>query len=265
MMLRVALVCAATMSCLAPTVMTSENQRSTEAWAKVIEAKGGVERLHKITVLAWSADYPSRSSQGPGEHMEFVEAFPDRYWAWEDYRPGPGSFATQVWNAQKQLWWDSRQGGRAKQIPWTQRAARAGLQDAHGRIFLFLLESKDVRPTIVRTVEGNDTVDLFATAPGFVEIRYTIDKSTFLPRAVTLVPEFFRAGESSPRAGAATQYFLKDYRLVDGIQMPGLIEGMGQMRFIINPAVDPRLFETPPDGVNSRDEWRKFLRASTGS
>ena len=32
------------------------------------------------------------------------------------------------------------------------------------------------------------------------------------------------------------------------------------IQFLINPDVDPKLFETPPSGVTQADAWKKFLR-----
>ena len=231
-------------------------------WERVIRAKGGREKLHAVSTLAWSIDGPKLNSAPDvigAERLEFVEAYPDRYWLWMDYRPGSMGFHAEVWNAQKRFWFQSNRGGKAHSIPWSSAAEWARRRDRTKHGLVFLLETSFVAPTLTKARTEGDSIYLEGTAPQFISVTYTIDTATYLPRRIAVTPE--AAPEWGPLPPAlTTEYVIRRYSAIDGIQMPTVIDGYGEVRFTINPAVDQKLFETPPDGVTSRDEWKKYLR-----
>jgi CubicO group peptidase (beta-lactamase class C family) len=54
-------------------------------------------------------------------------------------------------------------------------------------------------------------------------------------------------------------YSFDGWSTVGGIQMLPR-DGTTTLHFLINPDVDPKLFETAPDNVTREDAWKKFLR-----
>ena len=126
---------------------------------------------------------------------------------------------------------------------------------------MYLLESALIRPELMRASSGKGGIVLEGSAEGFASLMYVIDPKTYLPTSVTVVPPAVVVPEKpAPVPGAPVQYAIQSYAVVDGIQMPRVIKGVGTLSFLINPELDPSLFETPPDGVTSRDAWRKYLR-----
>ncbi len=227
-------------------------------WDRIIAAKGGRERLRSVHTLAWSSDDPRWTSRAFGSvRYELVESYPDRCWAWEDYRPGSMGFAVEVWNAQKRLNWDSRNGGPAAVIPWRADAANFRLRRGREHQLLFLLESADLKPVPRQAISSSTGIVVDLEVPGFVSVTLTVDRATLLPKSLALVADL--GSTVPPPKGPDVEYTIEAYTDVDGLQMPTKIAGLGDLRFIINPAVDPQLFETPPSGTVQRDAWRQFL------
>ena len=95
-------------------------------------------------------------------------------------------------------------------------------------------------------------------ADGFALVSYVIDTQTSLPLQVTL-DALLSHPQLPPGRTYRSTYTLDGVVTVDGLRMPRRVDGE-DVRFTINPDIDPQLFETPPDGVTSRDAWKKFLR-----
>lgn len=222
-----------------------------EVWERVIAAKGGREKLRAIHTIAWSGDHPSTQLDRGSRHVEVVEAFPDRQWMWENLVGSVGIGVT-VWNLERRVRFDAWDGRRAR-MSWPENDL--GLTSVREHRLMFLLESRYVSPSPQRAIERGNAIHLTATA-GDLEAGYEIDRNTWLP-SVAIVRKrgggvvFVRPGQQ-----AQFRHELKEYRSIDGIQMPSHVSSYGQMKFEFNPNIDPALFETAPDGVTDRSSWR---------
>ena len=252
---------------LAPGSRSPEDAASF--WERMIAAKGGRERLQNVSSLVVNADGRQRRPVDPDRlrgqvHETMVYQFPDRYWNWEDTRPSrQDAFSATVFNAGTRQWWFSY-GGRAS-IPqrWAPGNVVRVLQTDQ---VWYLLETRFVRPKPVKlTVDEAKRVGLLsATLPGFAEISYSVDLATYLVKECRLSWETAAPG-NQPRPTEAEVMVFEKYDQVDGLMMPVLVRGeRSDLSYIVNPDIDPRLFETPPDGVNNRDAWKKYWRNKSG-
>ena len=239
--------------------VTPQQPRPTDpAWEKTLEAKGGRSRLY--TVQSFVVSEPFR-----GEDDETVVGLPDRVWLWEDGRPD-SVFWTRVWNRRAHFDALSR-GGAAADVPkvWNTGTEAQMTENIVRWQLVYFLETAYVEPTVVTTARTGDTIVVEALAPGF-RIRYRIDSANQMVKAVTLTPEIPNpsgVGHAVP-APFSYEYAFADWTTVDGIQMPRRVQLNGQwadVRFLVNPDLAPEIFETSPEGVRSKTDWRKWLRS----
>ena len=230
-----------------------------EFWESMLTAKGGRVRLQSVQALVFqsSTRYPawSRSDVVPGTQYEFVAQFPDRCWVWGDFRPGSMGFSIAAWELSSGTHWLARNGMPARRFAVTPDLARSLRRRLEELQVLYLLETKFLRPTIVSLVRHQDspTAVLTVQTPEYSKVEYTVEVATRLPLAVRLTPRL-PDGDGVPK-----HLFFEGDQDVSGVRMPRRVEGMGDVTFIVNPRIDPRLFTTAPDGVASRDAWRKWL------
>ena len=245
----------------------TEGDNVTLTWERVVAAKGGRSRLHAVHTLvirtndlAPGGDQRFRRAVGTVQY-EFVRAFPDRSWTWEDYRPGQMGFAAEVFNISRRLNWESRRGGKAVPLRWSDSSERALRSRLLEDQLIYLLETRFAKPTLRKTWRDGDTVMIEGEAPGLQRLIYVIDGRSMLPRSITLTPAPVALPDKPGLHPVPSESYEFDrYTSVDGIQMPSQVKGLGEVSFTVNPDIDPKLFETPPDGVTSRDEWRKYLK-----
>ncbi len=232
------------------------SMNAEDLWNRALAAKGGRERSRSIHTLAWSSDDSRKTSTAfGGEHFEFVEAYPDRVWLWEDYRPGTMGFGAQVWNGGKRLNWTSSNGGKAVAVPWNAEADSFISGRTRQHQLLFLLESSVFRPTLRSAVRTSAGPVLELDVPGFTSVKVMLDEKTSLPRSMVFVPDY---GPTGPPASERT-FTIDGYVDVDGIKMPARVRELGDLHFIINPKLSPTLFESAPHQVTQRDQWKAFL------
>lgn len=262
-----AMVSVVTVLMSASLVQGGNQQEHTEVWERVIAAKGGRERLQAVRTLVIRSHEPepggdSRYRRVVGTvQYEFVRAFPDRYWAWEDYRPGAMGFRTEVVSIPARFDWESRRGERATQIAWSARGQSHIADLLIREQLVYLLETSFTKPTIIGSSKQGGRIRLFAAVPGYQQVEYVVDPKTFLPAIVVLTWSSDTDRDKPPAVALPPlTYELADYVSVGGIQMPTTVKGLGRVEYIINPDIDPKLFVTPPDYVVDRNHWKKYLR-----
>jgi hypothetical protein len=237
-------------------------------WERMVEAKGGRARLHAVHALVVSTNDPlsgfTRRDVAGRLQYEIVASFPDQFWWWSDYRPGKMGFDIAVWNRVSKKAWEALNGRSAGPSGWG--PAREGDRRITLVQMAYLLETKYFQPTPVRieqrvTARGTRMV-LDATAPSMHLIRYVVDPASAMVEEIEATPLLRQLDGSGPETPASEpfyRYSFSGWSTVDGIQMPQL-DGKTKLRFLINPDIDPKLFDTPPDNVTRADAWKKFLR-----
>ena len=235
-------------------------------WDAVLTAKGGSARLKSVTILVTSS--VRRATRRPAGAFEdaivdTVLGLPDRFWMWEDYRPESIGFSVQVFNPHDRLYWIADNGGEPRSIDLTKAIERGRASLLEEKQLVYLLESTFVQPADLRLVDsGSDDAHLCIEARSrhFARIRYTIDRAASEVTTISLWPLVEMEGREPFEASSSVDYEFYGHQVVDGIQFPEGVRGLGDLTFVVNPKIDPQLFRTPPDNVTRRDEWRRWVR-----
>lgn len=236
-------------------VAVSDDETATQAralWETVLEAKGGRERLRKITNLYVAAE-------GRGYRQSTLNVFPDYRFDFS-YDSERENTAIEVSNARKGIVWWQLQGNEA-------RPRKYEAEDVYRNLlqqFIYLLVTSDVDPVPLRLRKewiGLKRVDVIeAEAQGW-RVDYYIDPKTHLPLRVVL-PNGLKAHE---RGDMNHIVALEDYAAVDGVMMPHRAthtyttnpqRWKDQLKFEINAAYDPQIFEQAPTSRTGGEAWR---------
>jgi hypothetical protein len=236
-------------------VAVSDDETATKArelWEKVLVAKGGRERLRKITNLYVAAD------QGQGYRQSTLNVFPDYRFDFS-YDPKRENTAIEVSNAKTGIvWWQV--SNEAKPRKYQEEDVYRNLSQQ----FIYLLVTSEVDPVplgLRKEWIGLKRVDVIEVEAKDWRVDYYIDPKTHLPLRVVL-PNGLRAHD---RGDMNHIIALDDYAAVDNVMMPHkathtfttnpekLVE---RLKFEINANYDPQVFEQAPTTRTSAEAWR---------
>jgi hypothetical protein len=226
--------------------------RARELWDKAVAAKGGRERLRKISSLYVASILP-----GPDRDYGFY-VFPDysfdySYWRYRE------STNIKVYNAKRAItWWLPRDSAiPRKSLP----------DDACSNIiaqFMYLMVTSWLDPNPLRTRKewvGLKRVDVVEVDASGWRVDYYLDPKTYLPFQV--VSPY---GEMSRAKGEMRQVVrLENYAEVEGVMMPRKLaysytsnpqKWTEHVSYEINPSYDPQFFEQPPTARTLPESWR---------
>ena len=258
--------------CLSPSqvnasagVAVSDDETATKArelWEKVLEAKGGRERLRKITNLYVVAD------QGQGYRQSTLNVFPDYRFDFA-YEPVEENTSIEVSNAKKGIVWWQIHGNAAKPRKYE---AEDVYRNLHAQV-IYLLVTSDIDPVPLRLRKewlGLKRVDVIEVEAQGWRVDYYIDPKTHLPLRVVL-PNGLKAHERGDMNHVIT---LDDYAAVDGVMMPHKATHTyttnpekleDRLKFEINAAYDPQVFEVAPTRRTNGESWRAKKVNANGS
>ena len=239
-----------------------------QVWEDMIAAKGGHARLRAVRsfVVAYRKSGSStRPDVAPTFGFQQIALLPYGFWVWADFRPGSFGVTSDVFNFESHRNW-YLWGGRdlvAQSTPsGMEYHFRGELETAE---LVYFLETSMMQPTVIGSEFHGRTATVDVQTELFASAKYTVDSKTHLPTAVTLIP-FLRGfdGTEPPRPApeVATTYKFDGVVTVDGIQLPKRVHlsGWGEPVYVVDPDLDPRMFEGPPQ-TTDQDEWRKWLRS----
>lgn len=245
----------------------SQRNVETEAqtiWEKVLDAKGGKERLHSVQSVLRSTRVPSRvRSRSFDRQIEELFVLPSQYWSWADERPtlyGINSFTLDFETRRRYFIWDTDSAPRISVADPKVEGWRFDLMQA-----VELLETRWMRLTPVRTwsEKAGKTTSLlvqckFQTPNGWATATFTLDSKTFLPVRATVTRPL------SLDALAKHEFEFLDYVDVIGIKMPTLIHYVDtalkydqKLRYQFNVDYNPVLFERGPRIEDGLEGWRR--------
>lgn len=227
--------------------------RARELWAKVLEAKGGRERLRQITNLYVAAE-------GQGYRQSTFNVFPDYRFDFS-YNSEREDTTIQVSNAKKGVvWWQVKAAE-------TSAPRKYQAEDVYRNLLqqvIYLLVTSDVDPVPLRLRKewiGLKRVDVIEVEAQGWRVDYYIDPKTHLPLRVVL-PNGVNAHERGDMNHIVT---LEDYAAVDGVMMPHKAthtyttnpqRWKDRLKFEINAAYDPQVFEEAPTPRTRAEAWR---------
>ena len=242
---------------------TREPDAVRQVWERMIEAKGGRDRLLEVDSLLMV--WPRR---GDPDRLWYHDlyVFPNRSWRWADHRPddvfglhldvwdGNGRWITDGWpsdNYRIRTVWTTPHGAEQHALIRAQT--------------VYLLESRWLRPELLGLETGRigfRRYDVITANVGGNRLQYYVDRETSLVRRVQ-VPE----GSESDifdifRDGAV--WDLEDYVSVDGIMMPSRVEwdqsgtkNTYHWEYSFNVDYDPEAFSRRPALEDGPEGWKR--------
>lgn len=235
-------------------VSAEETQaEARELWENAVAAKGGRERLSKISSLYLVAD------QGHGTRQSGLYVFP--YYTFDySYDPARERSDINVRNVRRGLTWWQLNGNPAKLI-------KPDDEDAYLIILpqiVYLIMTKELDPIPLRSRKawlGSKRVDVVEVDANGWRVDYYLNPKTHLPIKVVLPfgPRARTNGEMDQ------EILLEDYAEIDGVMMPrrasysyttSPLKRAERLTFEINPKYDPSIFEQPPTAQMGAEAWR---------
>lgn len=240
---------------------------AAKVWEQAIEAKGGRERLRAVRnlVITSSGSYKalrftihpnqkakSKTLKSSGLYREQLYVFPDKYWSWEDYRPAVFGLWIKMYDYTRHIKHVITEGEPdhpAEQIEQKELRERPLLFVE----LMYLLESKWLSPKPVGlTREG--VLDVVRVEVDGQWFDFAIDRKTKLVIKLTSYSEYKGKRYVHPVK-------LSDYRDVNGIMMPHLVEMEdGHKEYCdikINVEYDENIFARPPSINAGPHAWMK--------
>ena len=240
------------------TGQTTEPDALRQVWERMIDAKGGRDRLLEIDTLLMV-----QPRRGVPDRPWYVDlyAFPDQSWKWFDDRPELFGLILRVSDGNGK--WFARDGDSGDGISTTWEPPRE--TDQHDLIRIqgvYLLESRWIRPELLWLETGRIgfrrydviTADLVGD-----RVQYYVDRETSLVRRI------------QPHDDSANNVFIdgtvwefEDYIPVDGIMMPTRIEWDNsgtkltyRWEYSFNVDYDPEVFSRRPALEDGPDGWKR--------
>ncbi len=249
------------------TGQTREPDALRQVWERMIEAKGGRDRLLEVDslLMVWPRQYDQDQLW-----YNDLYVFPNRIWSWHDYRPDELGLFLLVSDGNGM--WSSSSGrpdyssGRPDyRIHTGWSSPRAA--DQHRLIraqSVYLLETRWLRPELLGLETGRigfRRYDVITANVGGNRLQYYVDRETSLVRRVQ-VPE----GSENDifdifRDGAV--WDLEDYVSVDGIMMPSRVEWEAAVKttyaweYSFNVDYDPEEFSRRPALEDGPEGWKR--------
>jgi hypothetical protein len=241
--------------------MTAPEMTAAQIVEKNVAARGGLEAWRKIETMAWAGHI--ESGNVPGAALPFVL---------EMKRPDKTRFEVHVQNQRSVRMYDGSHG-------WKLHPARDGQPDlqpytaeelkfAHdaegidGPLMDYQAKGVSVALEGVDKIGGNQAYRLSVKLPSGASHHVWIDAQSFLE-----VQSDREAHNAVGMSGTVTVHY-RDYRTIDGLQIPFMIESGGSAsqatdkmvidRIALNPPLEDWMFARPP-GVP-----RHMIRAGAG-
>ena len=215
---------------------------------KNVAARGGLEAWHKIETMVWIGHMETPGGQ--------VSQIP---FVLQQKRPNKTRFELNAMGQRSVRVFDGKRGWKVRPSqdgrPDVQPFTPQELQYAQGEMVidspLFNYESKRVAVDFdgVDRVDGRKAYRLIVRTPSGQRHNVWIDAQTFLD------VKYDRTSYDKAGAPARVDVYYRDYKAVDGLQIPGTIEtgvgsGKGTEKIVVekvslNPPLDDRLFGRP--------------------
>jgi len=247
---------ASALACLIPLAAAAGRPAPTSELtaAQIVEknaqARGGVQAWRKVETMLWAGHIETGNSAAP--IVPFI---------FELKRPNKTRF--EIRQEQQKLvrvfdgmaGWKERdpRGGAPSIKPYTPEEL-ASAREAHGIDGLLIdHEAKgiDIRLDGTEQIEGRKAYRLLATLPSGTKHHVWVDAATFLEL------KYDRESHTAEGRAAIVNVFLRNYRAVEGLQIPTTIEsgganGRGVEKMVIdnvtlNPSLSDARFDKPSD------------------
>jgi len=248
-----------------------ETKKARELWEKVIDAKGGREKLYAVKNLVVSVKTINKRPKKdfPGYHTESLFVLPDKWWFWADEPP----FGLGIWtyNFSSQVGWEVYEKFPLQTIKPSADVSSTSPTDVRFRFvnreflqkqIIYLMETKWLQPAIVsvRTEQLDfQKVDVIETSYGNQKFEFYIDQKTHLPNQVLIRTRFEKTGTSVDGREQIDSFILDDYVEVSGIKFPRVVRGSdenNETTYQVNVNYNNGIFEHPPTLDMGSKAWK---------
>ena len=232
-----------------------ESQRARDAkalWEQAIIAKGGRDQLYSVNSLVLSYRQTVRNFLGIAVHRGIVErlyVFPDKSWGWDDGLPPPFPLSIQSVDLEQNVRCHVYAGTTPMCRIATQTDPRSEDEGILQAQYVYLMETRWVRPIPLDVTKSESKFDLLHTRLGDKRIDYFLDRKTHLPVRVAV----FYGSSGKPTLTIE----LSEYRRVGAIQMPGK-QKRATISFQINPPYDESIFTRLPSNTAGPHAWQRL-------
>jgi hypothetical protein len=232
-------------------------------WEKVIAAKGGRERLQGVRnmVVSTCGRYSNGRFKTYPVYFEDLLVFPNKYWSWNDYRPGLFGLRVSMYNydtGMKYVITDVEPDYPMEHISDTERRQNYRKEDIKLAQLLYLLETEWFKPAIVNASTeraGRQRVDVIQTVVEGERWDFACDQKTHLPSKVT----HFYVEPVTGKSFVKVERF-SDYTEAGGIKVPQTITvGDGteyKATFQFNVEYREDIFNQPPPVEAGPEVWK---------
>jgi hypothetical protein len=215
---------------------------------KNIVARGGLESWRKIQTMVWIGHIERSAGSAPS--LQFIL---------EMKRPNKTHFVVKAPNQLSERMYDGAQGwkqhpaknGKPELLPYSDDElsyARDG-QGIDGTLIDYQAKGYVISMAGVDTVDGHEAYRLSVKLPSGVSHSVWIDAQTFLDI------KYDRESRSESGRSNTVSVFFRDYRKVDGLQIPYTIESSTSFgkavdkmiidKILLNPPLEDRMFAKP--------------------
>jgi hypothetical protein len=234
----------------------TEKREAERIWDQAIEAKGGRERLYAVrnVVISSKGIYRTSHNRGNTIRQEEFYVFPDKFWAWSDYRPDVFGLRVEMVN------WETK--AHYLVSPDAPRDEPRGMptggsdQIMEGRIY-YLLETKWLKPVVMKAIKGrveSRLVDIVRTKVYDQLTDFVFDRESHL---LVQVRTYHGPDTSKKPADVVT---FSDYTEANGLKVPRKVvfdDGMAyEVSFQFNVTYDPGVLLNPPTIEAGAEAWK---------
>lgn len=232
---------------------------AVRVWEQAIAAKGGRNRLHAIRnmVISSHGRYKAYLLKENQFRQETLYLFPDKYWAWDDYRPDIFGLRVSMYNLETNMKYVISDGEpTCLPEPITDKERGVQRKILERVQLIFLLETQWVKPSLVKASVGNvggRLVDIVQAEIGERRVDFAIDRETHLPIRVS----FYSVDRGETYVENVD---LSDYVEVEGIKMPRVVKSEGsaavRVSYQFNVKYNEEIFNKPPSLKAGPEVWR---------
>lgn len=228
-----------------------------QMWERLIEAKGGREKLLKIENIVKQSrgTYYTGLKKINTRSLQLI-VLPNKWWSWTDERPSIFGLRMTMYNFDIDRQYVVQYGGRATE--WGIEPIQNNNKRFADMTFISYLlpETKYWKPTLEKVDRekiGFRDVDVIQTRLKGKRIDFFLDRKTHLPiKVVYFMPNI---GDEGEHLSYVTE--LSDYVEYRGIQVPTKVNNQ-RLTYQFNIEYNEEIFQRPPVPIETSDSaWRK--------
>ena len=254
------------------TSLKDSTQRDAErVWELAVQAQGGREKLLTMRnlVISSTGNFRLGLFKKYTNQDESLYVFPNKMWAWEDYRPSAFGLTMRMYNwetGEKYVFSPSPKIAPSELIEKLKPIEQIdinGLKDKNGNVVwtkfvIYLLESKWWKP-IPETISvgqiNGKKVDIIQTTVDGKKVDFFLSQENHLPVRIS-----FHNFNEIMRITEINSIDVSDYVEIAGLKMPAKMKDIDgnkvSLTYQFNVEYNESIFQTPPPFNAGLEAWK---------